>query len=236
MIRIVAAVFGIFGDREGVPRPLDSCTRPDKPHIIVITNVHGRNRLPEMVKRLESIHVRNFEVVVGIDVKAECPDYKNSACRGVVHVDGKPGDLGCALSHRDAWTRALKHKWTIVLEDDAIPFAGFDTLPALPPDTDYFHMGPVRCNAMGKGACGSVVPVKEGMYGTVAYAVPASGAQRLLNQTTTVGTGIDHTIFGSSRLNTFCDLRALRVGHDGNVNDPKTSGRIQLNQEGSSQE
>ena len=55
----------------------------------------------------------------------------------------RPGQRGCFLSHRRAWTKARESeaRLTIVLEDDVIPLYGkLPFLPALPKDLDLLYL------------------------------------------------------------------------------------------------
>jgi hypothetical protein len=35
----------------------------------------------------------------------------------------------CLLNHKEAWKEALKHKFTLIVEEDFVPVAGFGKLP-----------------------------------------------------------------------------------------------------------
>lgn len=56
-----------------------------------------------------------------------------AAVRTHLMRDLLPGEMGCALSHRECYLRAWASgaEWTVILEDDAHPSPWFDSLPAI---------------------------------------------------------------------------------------------------------
>ena len=118
------------------------------------------------------------------------PNWKDPASTNPYHCrDLRRGEIGCALSHRELWQRAVDQRLerVLVLEDDAILLPGFfealkkrlEPLERLAPLWDLLYVGrkPLAGTEMSLGE-GLVVP--KFSYGTYAYVLSLKGASRLL--------------------------------------------------------
>ena len=94
-------------------------------------------------------------------------------------------DLGCALSHREAWKRIVKsgHVWAIVHEDDCPPisYASMKEFPPIPADCDYTLLSNNTYVENVVKICGQteILHMPSG-WSTCGYIMHRSAAERLL--------------------------------------------------------
>ena len=206
-----------FGMREGdvtiladdataAPNQAPGCEQPSNVRVLVINMDDSTARLQRQRQRFARLGLA-FERLQGVDAARDCFGGRNKS--GVSHCMGVPRgslplrDLGCALSHRQAWRRAASagnSSWWLVLEDDAVVHSAdvLRKLPPLPPSASILNLGRTaafrlwpadnltrassnadvspQCTATG------VSRVRSG-YGLVGYVVSGASALRLLRAT-----------------------------------------------------
>jgi len=96
----------------------------------------------------------------------------------------KEGEIGCALSHLQAWEKAHKEGWgcALFLEEDFIPkvFLGKLRLDLLPDNTDGFYLGRSKHPHVEEKEINSHW-IKPGYsYQTHAYCLTRSGLEKIL--------------------------------------------------------
>jgi len=122
--------------------------------VFVVTLARARDRQARMRERLAGVPYRFLE---GADAAAFRVEdlvrdgtYDPARARAVDRYDRelRPGQLGCALSHRQVYEETARNGWrrVLVLEDDVLPrLDDLAALPAavaeLPPDWDLAYLG-----------------------------------------------------------------------------------------------
>lgn len=121
--------------------------------IFVVTLERATERQARVRERLAGLH---FEFHLGVDKRAldaerlRAEGYDEAAARRVSRRSRPmtPGEIGCALSHRQLYRAALEHGWerVLVFEDDVVPrTADLGALPAalaqLPVGWELLYLG-----------------------------------------------------------------------------------------------
>ena len=176
--------------------------------IYLINMDRAAHRLAFLHRRLDGLGL-TFTRIPGVD-GAALPDSERTAFAAARPRDGKrgwrPGQIGCFLSHFDAWTRIAdgEASFGLVLEDD---LHVSDTLPALLGSADWIPVDAdiVRLEATGQWlALGppagtiaerSVRRIRSSAWGAGAYLLSRAAATRLIASDPAVQSPADDFLF-----------------------------------------
>jgi glycosyl transferase family 25 len=205
----------------------------------VINLDRSADRLDHMRAELGRVGVE-FERIAAVDGSVLEQRELDAFCRA--RSAAKPqgwlaGEVGCFLSHFDAWRRiaAAEHAWAAVLEDDlrvsrdlAPLLASTDWIPA---DADAVRLEANRSMRLSKPRPIAATPGRyvyraiSGTTGAGAYILSRSAAKRLLATPPESHTGVDVFLFKPKMSRIAKELRRYQVVPAVSVQDGLAEGR-----------
>lgn len=172
--------------------------------IYVINMDHSKEKLSSIQEELKKVNLyHNYQRWPAVDGHRTKP--KEFLKYGVDpgFAQRKPGQSGCASSHRCIWKNMVDNniEWAFIMEDDAFFHPDFRKLFPV-----YWNQVPKEAHIIFLGYCwpggsssSSTLLKRGGVTGTHAYIINVEVAKRLLNHTKPVDGPIDQMI------KKFCD-------------------------------
>jgi glycosyl transferase family 25 len=97
---------------------------------LLISLKHSESRRAKAVQTLESLRFLDWHILEGIDglhLQNTPPEYHESKVIRLLGFPLTPSEIGCFLSHRQAWVQCVeKNQPTLILEDDFLICQNFE--------------------------------------------------------------------------------------------------------------
>eukprot|EP00047_Mylnosiga_fluctuans_P008178 m.6347 g.6347 ORF g.6347 m.6347 type:complete len:256 (-) comp2091_c0_seq1:126-893(-) len=157
--------------------------KPTDIHFMVINLDRSKGRLARMREAFANNSLPDFERVPGVEVKESL---LGTAAYPVPRLTPylKIADYGTCLAHYAAWQAVYtgKHRWVIILEDDAdfVPGVNLLDFPKVPKDTDLVLLR--ASTVVESHAVCNATSIRRATwgYGMVGYLTSRAGAHRLI--------------------------------------------------------
>lgn len=169
----------------------------DKVYIVNLEKDIDRWKHLKIKAKKENINLTRFNAILGKNVNKKSKEFIN---RFGLNTKLKDGQIGCALSHINLWTKIKNSKDNIILilEDDAIIPDKFwinyqKYMAELPKNWDMVLFGGSRLK--GHSYTKHLIKPKKTIYGnwgTFAYIIKKSTANKLLKTCSSLYDTIDH--------------------------------------------
>jgi len=174
----------------------------NKVQILVISLVQSTQRREKVIQELSKISLpwRFLDAVDGRKLHYPIPEYPAKKVKKLLGFDLTPNEIGCFLSHRQAWSECLSQNiTTIIFEDDFVLLPHFENvIETLLSQTE--NWGLVRLQAIEESRSHTIQSFPEyslvrndgDPLGATSYIVQPKIAKILLEHATQVYEPLDH--------------------------------------------